>query len=267
MRLGILADIHANLPALEAAIAVLERERVDRYVHAGDLVGYGPFPNECVERVAAIGAHGVAGNHDLIALDRLPDTNCIPLARVTQAWTKQVLTPSARAFLADLPATAVAPPAVLVAHGSLDDPEEYVTSTAAAQAQLDRARLRWPRADILVLGHTHRAWAYSRERGERSFPRGQSLDLGRSRWLLNPGSVGQSRDRHALARFLLVDLETRTAHFFAIAYDAERTERELRRVGLPATAAHLRPARLAPLRRVARRTANRLRKRRLRERA
>ncbi len=73
MRLGIIADIHGNLPALEAVLEALSDERVDHYLCAGDLVGYRPFPNECVAMVAALGATCVAGNHDLIAIGRLSD--------------------------------------------------------------------------------------------------------------------------------------------------------------------------------------------------
>src|SRR5688572_30513028 len=103
MRLGVIADIHGNLHALEAAFATLNREGVDGYVCLGDLVGYGAFPNECVERVAETGAVCVAGNHDLIALGRLPDDQCIPLARHSLEWTSRQLTPASRDYLSRLP--------------------------------------------------------------------------------------------------------------------------------------------------------------------
>ena len=96
MRFAILSDIHGNLPALEAALELFARAGVDRYLCAGDLVGYGPFPNECVERIAELGAVCVAGNHDLIALGRLSDDRCIPLARNSLRWTREVLTPATR---------------------------------------------------------------------------------------------------------------------------------------------------------------------------
>jgi predicted phosphodiesterase len=73
MRYGVLADIHGNLPALRAAVARLQAEGVDRFLCAGDLVGYGPFPNECVELVAGLDAITIHGNHDLIALGHISD--------------------------------------------------------------------------------------------------------------------------------------------------------------------------------------------------
>ena len=88
MRYGVLADIHGNLHALRAALGALGREGVDRYLIAGDLVGYGPNPNECVELVAGLDAVCVAGNHDLIALDRLSDERCPELARQSLRWTR-----------------------------------------------------------------------------------------------------------------------------------------------------------------------------------
>src|SRR4051795_6579846 len=99
MRLGLIADVHGNLPALEAALAVLERERLDGYLCAGDLVGYGPHPNQVVERVRALGAPCVAGNHDLMALDRLPADRADELARETLAWTRDQLTDDSREYL------------------------------------------------------------------------------------------------------------------------------------------------------------------------
>lgn len=232
MRVGVIADVHGNLPALEAVLEWLEAyEDLDTWLCAGDLVGYGPFPNECVERVASLpGLTCVAGNHDLIALGRLSDDRCIALARETLAWTTRVLSPTSRGFLEALPLRASAGP-VEVAHGSLDDPQEYIRTPEQAAEQL--AALG--RDAILVLGHTHEVLqAGSLRPGERS--------------LINPGSVGQSRDRAALASAALLDLDARTVEFRAFEYDVARTRAALRAAGLPDNAHHLRPR---PVRRLA----------------
>src|SRR5919197_1277514 len=118
MRYGVLADIHGNLHALQAALEELRRCDVDGWLVAGDLVGYGPHPNECVELVAGLGGTCIAGNHDLIA-----------------------------------------PGGVAVAHGSIDDPQDYTVTPPQARAQL--ARLDADGARVLVLGHTHRPWAFT----------------------------------------------------------------------------------------------------------
>src|SRR5829696_2948685 len=133
-----MADIHANLPALEAAVAELRGLGAQRWVVAGDIVGYGPHPNECVEAVASLEPVAVAGNHDLIVLGRLPDTRCIELARASLRWTRGVLGADARAFLDALPLSQLTDDGVLVAHGSPTDPQEYVTTEAQALGHLAR---------------------------------------------------------------------------------------------------------------------------------
>ena len=138
MRYGVIADVHGNLDALRPVLRAIDREGVDGYLVAGDLVGYGPHPNECVAAVAELGATCVAGNHDLIVLGILSDDRCIELARQTLRWTRQILGADERAFLAALPRVATAPGGVRVAHGALDDPRQYTTSAGQALAQLDR---------------------------------------------------------------------------------------------------------------------------------
>lgn len=218
MRLGLLADVHGNLPALEAALLALEERGVAAYACAGDLVGYGPFPNECVDRVAALDGVCVAGNHDLIAIGRLDDARCIPMARETLAWTKQVLSDDTRAYLEDLPPRAETD-GVVVAHGSLDDSERYVNTDERADEEL--AKIGDARA--LVLGHTHRPRVY-----------------GRRPLLVNPGAVGQSRELRVRARCAVLDTETLEVELIGVQYDIERTRRALRDAGLPEHAYRLR---------------------------
>ena len=229
MRVGVIADVHGNLPALEACLAWIDGEGVDAWVCAGDLVGYGPFPNECIERVAALpGLVCVAGNHDLIALGRLSDERCIRLARDTLAWTTGVLSPTSRAWLEALPLRA-STGTVEVAHGSLTDVQEYVRTPERAAEQL--AALG-PEREVLILGHTHEPLEHRVE----------------DRLLVNPGSVGQSRDRTALARAAVLDVAARSVVLRGVEYDVERTRAALRSAGLPDDAHHLRPR---PLRRAA----------------
>jgi len=242
MRYGVLSDIHANLHALDAALAHLQRVGVDAYLCGGDLVGYGPHPNECVERIAGLNATVVAGNHDLIALGRLPDDQCIRLARESLRWTRGVLRPDARAYLEALPLRAdVEAGTVALAHGSLNDPRRYITQPEQAREQLAELQREAPGARLLLLAHTHRPMACSLETGAPPSP-GEPLSLPGGPWVLNPGSVGQSRDRTALARFLVLDTEAATATFFAIPYDEEGCRRALRAQGLPADSMHLRPS-------------------------
>ena len=260
MRYGVLADIHGNLHALEAALTVLRESDVDRFLCAGDLVGYGPFPNECVETVANLGAVCVAGNHDLIAAGRLTDERCASLARETLCWTRRALTQTAATYIASLPVRVATRDGIVLSHGSLTDPE---ASTARPDQALEQARVLaadFPRAEILILGHTHVPLAFSEERRVLALPRGGVVSLvGDGRYVLNPGSVGQSRERRVRARFMLLDLEERRAVFHAVPYDVARCRQALREKGLPPNSYHLPPSRGRALRRRFRRAAGRFR--------
>jgi predicted phosphodiesterase len=237
MRYGVIADIHANLHALEAALEVLSRAAVDEYLCAGDLVGYGPMPNECVARIAELEPRCVAGNHDLIAVGQLADDGISTLARRTLDWTKRELSDESRAFINRLPPVAVTADGVVVAHGSLTDPSEYVRGPAQEQAQLRELEPSHAGAQALVLGHTHLQAAYADGAGrERSRARPVPLDA--ERHLLNPGSVGQSRQRSARARFMILDLDDRRATFFEARYDVRGCREALRERGLPTWANH-----------------------------
>jgi predicted phosphodiesterase len=238
-RYGVISDIHANLHALEAALEFLSTQELDGYLCAGDLVGYGPLPNECVRRVLDLPAVCVAGNHDLIALGRLSDERCIALARDSLRWTRSVLDDDVRERLAALPLSA-AVGEVALHHGSPGDPQEYVVSDAEAFACLDALERTSPRARILILGHTHRPMAIGRRRGSllRGGTGSVSLEPDEP-MLLNPGAVGQSRDRDPRARVMILDLEQRVATFHALDYDVAGCQQALRERALPPDACHV----------------------------
>jgi predicted phosphodiesterase len=256
VRYGVISDIHANLHALQAALRVLAEADVDEYLCAGDLVGYGPLPNECVEVVAELGARCVVGNHDLIAVDRLPDDRCSALAGDSLRWTREALSSASREFLVALPRVLVAPGGVVVSHGSLDDPQEYVRDGAQRTEQLRVLEQRHETARVLVLGHTHRRVAHALQRGTLRRGLDGSVDLHiPDRYLLNPGSVGQSRERRARSQFMVLDLEQSRTRFYGVRYDVAGCRRALRERGLAPESPHVKPTpvrdRAYALRRVA----------------
>lgn len=247
MRYALLADVHGNLHALEAAVSALQSERINRFLFAGDLVGYGAFPNECIQLLEGLEASSVAGNHDLIALGRLSDDRCIPLARHSLSWTRDVLVEESIRFLSSLPLVREAPGGVALAHGSLGDPQEYTNRPEQAARQLDQLAIDAPAVKFLVLGHTHHPWCYGRASGTMKLAREAPMALPPGQcYLLNPGSVGQSREFKNHARFAVLDLDERTVAFRSIPYDFSACRRALRQKGLPQRSCHLPPS---PLRR------------------
>jgi predicted phosphodiesterase len=240
MRFGLLSDVHANLPALQSAMGALRSRGVDRLLVAGDLVGYGGQPNECVAALVEAGAECVAGNHDLFVLDRLPPSGFPALARHSAEVTRSVLSADARAFLAALPLR-LRVDGILVTHGSLDSPQEYVLTEDRALDLLARLPQEAPGADTLVLGHTHRQWCVVEGRG--AVPAAGKLRLLPGARLLNPGSVGQSRQRERRpgARCAVYDSDSHRVEFIRVDYDVEASRRVLRRLGLPDRCFHAPP--------------------------
>lgn len=241
-RTGLISDVHGNLPALRAVVERLRGAGATRWVCAGDLVGYGAAPDECVEEVCALpGIVAVAGNHDLFALGRLDWQRHGPAVRLSSGWTAERLGAAARSALAGLPLRATAPPGVEVAHGSLEDPEEYVRDRAAARRQLGQLAAEGSPARTLVLGHTHRPLLVAHA----------------GRTVVNPGAVGQSRERRLHARGALLDDDTGSVEHVTVGYDVGAARAAQRRAGLPEEFLHLPPEQLPRLRGVARRVLRR----------
>jgi predicted phosphodiesterase len=255
MRYGVVADIHANLHALRAALARLRREGVDAWLCAGDIVGYGPHPNECVETIAGLGGVCVAGNHELLIERQLDERTVGRLARETITWTRAVLRDDCRAYLAALPLVATAP-AVVMTHGSLRGPHEYVRSEFDAARQFCLLGSEHPVARVLILGHTHEPWVYGERAGTLARgPAGAVALPPGDRYVINPGAVGQSRERARApsALCMTLDLEPAGVRLLSERYDVRACQAALRRHGLAADAIHIRPGALAAARRRGRR--------------
>jgi predicted phosphodiesterase len=248
MRYGVAGDVHGNLHALRAVLDALRLARVERIVCPGDVVGYGPRPDDCVELLAGADALVAAGNHDLMATGRLPVDRTRGLVRETIEWTSRSISDATRSWLDELPLELRTDDGLLVTHGGIGDPTRYVRDRPAALEQLARLELHDASARGLLLGHTHHPAIHS-ARDEPVAAGRVQLRSESGPWLLNAGSVGQSRERRPLARALVVDLDRGYAEFLALTYDVRATRRELRERGLPAYACHVAPGRLAALRR------------------
>lgn len=232
MRIAVLSDIHSNLVALDAVLASLGS--VDTVWVLGDVVGYGPEPDAVVDRLVAIGAVAVTGNHDAAAVGAADVAWFNPDARAAIEWTRRRMTATTRAWLAELPPTLVEPPAALV-HGSFREPLwEYITSGAEARASL---RLLGDESLTLGLhGHTHLPVLWRLSGDELELIRvedGSRIELDERLVLANPGSVGQPRDGDPRASYLVYDTDRAELVWHRVAYDVGATQAAMRRAGLP----------------------------------
>jgi predicted phosphodiesterase len=231
MRVAVVSDIHANLHALEAVLAAIDADPVDELWCLGDLVGYGPKPNECCAIVQARAVVCLCGNHDLAVRGTIDLVEFSGDAGIAAAWTREVLSDDARAFLDGLePAGKAA--GVALFHGSARDPVwEYVLSDEAAMTTLMLTE-----EPFVLVGHSHAALQISLRDNVLEgglAPNGTDLERSDGRRLLNPGSVGQPRDGDPHAAYLLLDTDAQRASFRRVAYDIELTQSEMRDAELP----------------------------------
>lgn len=225
-----ISDVHSNLVALEAILAAIDASPPDEIWCLGDVVGYGPRPNECCEIVAARAEICLGGNHDLAVRGTIDLSEFSGDAAVAARWTRDVLDEPSRAFLDRLDPEGERN-GVAMYHGSARDPVwEYVLSDEAAAATLALSPL-----PLVLVGHSHVAleiaWVDDTLTGGLA-PDGTDVSL-EGRVLLNPGSVGQPRDGDGRAAYLALDLERWTGTFHRVDYDVERTQAEMRAAGLP----------------------------------
>ena len=239
MRYAILSDIHANLEALTAALEDLSTQRVDRYACLGDVVGYGADPVACLTRLAQLDVVTVAGNHDWGCLGKLDATWFNAAARQALAWTRDQLSFAELDVLRRWPLIQTLDALTLV-HASLHRPERFEYVVDVAQA-IDT--LRACRTAYCGIGHTHVPWCVEYDAAEHVLRRvlliPSDLDLvqlsgdGRSRFLLNPGSVGQPRDGDPRASVAILDTEARTFAIRRVRYDVDTAQRKIREARLP----------------------------------
>ena len=242
MRALVISDIHSNLQALEAVLAAAPKH--DAVWNLGDIVGYGANPNEVVNVAKKLSGIVVRGNHDRICsgnakFGELRSLNS--LASIAANWTRKTLSAENTKWLSRLPRGPVRPlgPKVSCVHGSPRDEDEYMFFRGDVIAALYRRR-----AWVTLCGHTHWQAGWSLEgRGVtawapvfESSDRAEQFELklyGGNRYLLNPGSVGQPRDRDWRAAFALYDDAHASFTWFRVPYKVLEAQRRIRRVGLP----------------------------------
>jgi len=236
MRILVLSDLHANATSLDAVLDAAQG-RWDLSVCLGDIVGYGPDPNEVTARVRELGTQTIRGNHDKAVAGLMNTEDFNPVAKAAVDWTRAKLESDHLEWLRALPHGPFETEGIVLVHGAFQDEDEYVfTPAQALDGLLDST------ADVTFFGHTHHQGGFShqdsqlevlqiRPRPTESFA---ALRVEKPRrYLLNPGSVGQPRDSDPRAAFAIADLEHQIVEFWRVPYDISAVQERMRAARLP----------------------------------
>lgn len=233
MRYGILGDIHSNLSALDAVLAEMSREGVDRYISVGDLVGYGAEPIAVMDRVLELKPIVVCGNHDLACIQKLDLQYFNNYAREAILWTRKVLPKKYVQVINGLKLVETESE-VTVVHGALFRPEEfdYIQTTIDARNTIDLMKTR-----LCFVGHSHIPVAFLQKNEEPekiAYTFDSDIELkGWSKILVNVGSIGQPRDENPKAAYAIYDTDLDKVWIRRVTYDIEKEAQKILRAGLP----------------------------------
>jgi predicted phosphodiesterase len=236
MRILVLSDLHSNATALDAVLSAA-KGLWDLSVCLGDVVGYGPDPNQVTARLLEMGTQTIRGNHDKAVTGLMITDDFNPVAKAAVEWTRAQLEPAHLAWLSSLPHGPLATDGVVLVHGALQDEDEYVfTPAQALDGLLDST------AEVTFFGHTHHQGGFSYQDSQLEVlqirPRPSescaALRIERPRrYLLNPGSIGQPRDGDSRAAFAIADLDHQTVEFWRVPYDIAAVQERMRLAKLP----------------------------------
>lgn len=235
-KLAVFSDIHGNLHALDKALEKIDELKVDAIVCCGDVVGYGAFPNECIQRLRERDIPTLAGNHDHAALG-LTDTRFFnEIARRAVDWTQERLSVENAQWLRERPFTLTIDNTFLFAHASPITPGDwgYVLTFGEARTCFNEFTQKF-----CLIGHSHQPAVVEKNGEEMLSPQSNQVPIQDGcRYLINVGSVGQPRDRNPFGCFVTIDLDSKTLEFHRFAYDIELAQKAIRDEGLPDELAH-----------------------------
>ena len=233
MKYLIIADIHSNLEAFESVLE--DANNYGGFGHVwclGDVVGYGPDPVACIGLLKQLDPLCVCGNHDLAAVGKIEIDDFNSDAAEASRWTASQLTDDDKNFLFDLPEKIVKDDFTLT-HGSPRMPIwEYI-----AHGYNATENFRYFETRYCLVGHTHIPFVFEEEEGmanEGYLGDGDMLVLGDKRLIINPGGVGQPRDRNPRASYAIYDSDEKKLVHYRISYDVELTQEKMENAGLPA---------------------------------
>ena len=235
MKFALIADIHANLEAFQTVLADIKEQKCTHYACVGDVVGYGPNPQECLQIVRSMGMPVVKGNHDVsCSMDEELD-GFNPHAAEAVMWTRNQLTAEERQWLKDLKYFRMVTSFSMV-HATLDGPQRwgYVFDKLAAAASFP-----YQNTPVCFFGHTHVPLAFIREPSAtgNSVVKGGTYSKFKvdptKKYFVNVGSVGQPRDNNPKAAYVVYDLDEATIELRRLDYDIAAVQKKILAAGLP----------------------------------
>lgn len=228
MKYAILADIHANLEALQAVLEDMKQQGCTHSACLGDIVGYNANPKECLDIIRGMNIPCVKGNHDEYCSSEIPPNGFNPKALRAVEWTRQQLTEADRVWLRDLKYVQRVAHFIIV-HATLNVPQrwEYVFDKLAATAHFT-----FQNAELCFYGHTHIPVAFVRDTQVRGGTYSKfRMERGKN-YFVNPGAVGQPRDNNPKAAYVIYDEDSRTIELRRVSYDIGGAMEKTRAAGL-----------------------------------
>ncbi len=233
MKYAIISDVHSNLEAFQKVIQAIKEEKIDKYLFAGDIVGYGANPCECIAELKKLKCISVAGNHDWGAVELSSIENFNPYAEQAIQWTMQQLSEEDKKFLKKLPLVQTINDITMV-HSTLSNSEkwEYIRSTFQAHKSMEVQK-----TPISFAGHSHVPIAFlepAEIKGPVKFTKETTIQIeDEYKYFINVGSVGQPRDGDPRACYCIYDKETQTVEIKRVEYDIKKAQEKIIEAGLP----------------------------------
>lgn len=230
MRYAVFADIHGNLEALQAATAYTQKQHLSHFLILGDSIGYGVNPNECLEWALQYATYHVLGNHEAAILHENIRWEFTDWARVAIDWTAEKLHEGLAAKIKGLPYMQIQDTLTL-AHGTIHVPErfDYLLDPSEAHKSFLAMQTR-----VGFVGHSHIPCVFTEKSQESRHLSEGMLQLRKDeRYLLNPGSIGQPRDRDTRLSFGIFDADELTFEIVRLPYDNKTAAQKIRKEGLP----------------------------------
>ncbi|MBI4368017.1 MAG: metallophosphoesterase family protein [Candidatus Omnitrophica bacterium] len=233
MKYAVISDVHSNLEALTCAACEIERRKVDQIICLGDVVGYGANPSECLKLAGEMADEMVMGNHDQAVEDVELRDWFHEWAREAIEWTAGVLSPEEKKQIRTLPPLIIDRKRnVTWSHGSVHEPQEFHYLFQRSDALPSFKVLE---TDFCFFGHTHIPSLFTKRSQEVRYLTAGSYQLAKGeRYLINPGSVGQPRDRNPKLSFAIFDADQLSLEIVRLDYDNQKAAAKIRKAGLPA---------------------------------